>query len=125
MKTCGTVGSMSAGRSTREKERERRGGSLPATSSSSDGAGNKAVALSAWGAQAQRQVSECEREEKKGMPELYTAGGRRKAKERRDNWSAALPLMAGGQSSAIDQEGGGNGKKLLELDYGELTALMD
>jgi hypothetical protein len=111
-------------RSTREKERERRGGSLPATSSSSDGAGNKAVALSAWGARAQRQASDCEREEKKGMPELYTARGRRKAKGRRDNWPEALPLMVGSQSGAIDQKGGGNGRKLLELDCGKLTTLI-
>jgi hypothetical protein len=94
------------------------------TSSSSDGGGNKVAALNAWGARAQRQASECEREEKKGMPELYTARGRRKAMGRRDNWSAALPLMAGGQSGAIDQKGGGNGRKRLELDCGELSALI-
>jgi hypothetical protein len=115
---------MSAGRSTREKERERRGGSLPATSATSDGGGNKAAAQSAWGARAQRQASECEREEKKGLSELYTARGRRKAKGRRDNWPAALPSMAGDQSGAIDQEGGRNGRKRLELDCGELTALI-
>jgi hypothetical protein len=57
-KTCGMVGSMRAGRSIREKERERRGGPLPATSSSSDGGRNKAATLSAWGARAQRQASE-------------------------------------------------------------------
>jgi hypothetical protein len=113
---------MSACRSTRKKERERRGGSLPSASSSSGGNGNKAAALSAWGARAQRQASESEREENKRMPELYTTRGRRKAKGRRDNWPAALPLMAGGQSGAIDQEGGANGRKLLELDCGELTA---
>jgi hypothetical protein len=73
---------------------------------------------------AQRQASECEREEKKGMPELYTARGRRKVEGRRDNWPAALPLMAGSQSGAIDQEGGVNGRKQLELDCGELTALI-
>jgi hypothetical protein len=118
------VGSMSAGRSTREKEMERRGGSLPATSSSSDSGRNKAAALSAWGARAQRQASECEREEKKGLPELCTAKGRRKAKGRRDIWSTALPSMVGGQSGAIDQEGGENGRKRLELDCGALTALI-
>jgi hypothetical protein len=115
---------MSVGRSTREKERERRGGSLRATSATSDGGGNKAVAQSVWGARAQRQASEYEREENKGLPELYMARGRRKAKGRRDNWPAALPSMAGGQSGAIDQEGGENGRKQLEFDCGELTALI-
>jgi hypothetical protein len=115
---------MRAGRSIREKKRERRGGPLPATSSSSDGGRNKAATLSAWGARAQRQASECKREEKKGMPKLYTTRGRRKAKGRRDNWPAALPSMADGQSGAIDQEGGGNDMKRLELDCGELTSLI-
>jgi hypothetical protein len=72
----------------------------------------------------ERRASECEREEKKGFPELYTTRGRRKAKGRRDNWPAALPSMAGGQSGAIDQEGGENGRKQLELDCGESTALI-
>jgi hypothetical protein len=35
-----------------------------------------------------------------------------------------LPSMADGQSGAIDQEGGGNDRKRLELDCGELTALI-
>jgi hypothetical protein len=124
MKTCGTVGSMITNRSVREKERERRASSFPATSATSDGGGNKAAAQSAWGARAQKQASECEREEKKGMSELYTARGRRKAKGRRDNWPAALPSIAGGQSGAIDQEGGGNDRKRLEHDCVELTALI-
>jgi hypothetical protein len=111
-------------RSVRKKQRERRGSSFPTTSTTSDGGGNKAAAQSVWGARAQRQASECEREEKKGMSELYTTTGRRKAKGRRDNWPAALPSMAGGQSGAIDQEGGGNGRKRLELDCGELTTLI-
>jgi hypothetical protein len=113
---------MSVGRSTKEKERERREGSLPVTSATSDSGGNKAATQSAWGARAQRQASECEREEKKGLPELYTARGRRRAKGRRDNWPVALPSVVGGQSGAIDQEGGENGKKRLELDCRELTA---
>jgi hypothetical protein len=114
---------MRAGRSTREDERERRGSYLPAAGSSSDGGGNKAAMLDVRGARAQRWASECEREEKRGMPEIYTTRGRGKLKWRRDNRPTALPLMAGDQSGAIYQEGGGNGKKRLELDCGEVTAI--
>jgi hypothetical protein len=72
MKTCDTVGSMNTSRSIREKERERRGSSLPAASATSDGGGNRAATLGVRGARAQRWASGCERKEKRGMSELYT-----------------------------------------------------
>jgi hypothetical protein len=103
MKTCDTVGSMNTSRSIREKERERRGSSLPAASTTSDGGGNSAAALGVRGARAQRWASGCKREEKRGMSKLYTAKERGKGKRKGDNRPAALPLMAGGQSGANEQ----------------------
>jgi hypothetical protein len=71
---------MITNRIVREKERERRGSSFPAASATSDGGGNKAAALGVRGAWVQRWASGCEREEKGGMSELYTA---REREERR------------------------------------------
>jgi hypothetical protein len=106
MKTCDTVGSMNTNRSIRDKERERRGSSLPGASATSDGGRNRAAALGVRGARAQRWASGCEREEKRGMSELYTARERGKGKQKGDNRPAALPLVAGEQSGANEQERG-------------------
>jgi hypothetical protein len=102
MKTCDTVGSMNTNRSIREKENERRGTSFMAASATSDGDGNRVVALGVRGAWAQRWASGCEREEKRGMSELYTARKRGKGKRKGDN-RPAMRLMAGGQSGANEQ----------------------
>jgi hypothetical protein len=103
MKTCDTVGSMITNRSVGEKERERRGSSFLAASATSDGGGNRAATLGVRGAWAQRWASGCEREEKGGMSELYTARESEKGKRKGDNRPAVLPLMAGGQSGAFEQ----------------------
>jgi hypothetical protein len=91
MKTCDMIGSMNTNRSIREKERERRGCSFPAASATSDGGGNRAAVLGVRGAWAQRWASGCEREEKGGMSELYTARKRRKGKRKGYNRPAAMP----------------------------------